>query len=154
MPIYDKIHEIEEQILDQKAKIQTTKSQILKNDSIIRDLLMSVVTTKWVMIKNPFIRFYLQLISDVWSHDLCASRWEKSIRCSLLGYRGGNRAMRCFDKAGGRSNSTFHVYSLKWPNFWDSSRVIIDTRRGYNVPVRFRKGYRHIHTLFMFAYPK
>lgn len=46
MPIYDKIHEIEEQILDQKAKIQTAKSQILKNDSIIRDLLMSVVTTK------------------------------------------------------------------------------------------------------------
>lgn len=47
MPVYDKIHEIEEQILDQKAKIQTTKAQILKNDSIIRDLLMSVVTTKW-----------------------------------------------------------------------------------------------------------
>ena len=47
MPIYDKINEIEEQILDQKSKIQTTKAQILKNDSIIRDLLMSVVTTKW-----------------------------------------------------------------------------------------------------------
>lgn len=46
LPIYDKIHEIEEQILDQKAKIQTTKAQILKNDSIIHDLLMSVVTTK------------------------------------------------------------------------------------------------------------
>lgn len=46
MPIYDKIHEIEEQILDQKSKIQTTKAQIIKNDSIIRDLLMSVVTTK------------------------------------------------------------------------------------------------------------
>ena len=46
MPIYDKIHEIEEQILDQKSKAQTLKSQILKNDSTIRDLLMSVVTTK------------------------------------------------------------------------------------------------------------
>ena len=46
LPIYDKIHEVEEQILDQKAKIQTTKAQILKNDSIIHDLLMSVVTTK------------------------------------------------------------------------------------------------------------
>jgi len=34
-------------MLDQKSKIQTTRSQILKNDSIIRDLLMSVVTTKW-----------------------------------------------------------------------------------------------------------
>ena len=47
MPVYDKIHEIEQQILDQKSKIQTAKAQILKNDSIIKDLLMSVVTTKW-----------------------------------------------------------------------------------------------------------
>jgi len=46
LPVYDKIREIEEQILDQKAKIQTTKAQILKNDSTISALLMSVVTTK------------------------------------------------------------------------------------------------------------
>ena len=46
LPVHDKIREVEEQIIDQKAKIQTTKAQILKNDSIIHDLLMSVVTTK------------------------------------------------------------------------------------------------------------
>ena len=33
--------------MDQRSKIQTIKAQILKNDSVIRDLLMSVVTTKW-----------------------------------------------------------------------------------------------------------
>lgn len=47
MPIYDKLGEIEDQIKDQKGKIQTAKAQIIKNDSTIRDLLMSVVTTKW-----------------------------------------------------------------------------------------------------------
>lgn len=46
LPVYDKISEIEGQIVDQKAKIQTAKAQILKNDSVIRDLLLSVVTTK------------------------------------------------------------------------------------------------------------
>lgn len=46
MPVYDKLGEIEEQIKDQKGKIQTAKAQILKNDSTIRDLLLSVVTTK------------------------------------------------------------------------------------------------------------
>lgn len=37
---------MEEQIKDQKGKIQTVKAQIIKNDSTIKDLLMSVVTTK------------------------------------------------------------------------------------------------------------
>ena len=46
MPIYDKLAEIDDQIKDQKGKIQAAKSQVLKNDSIIKDLLMSVVTTK------------------------------------------------------------------------------------------------------------
>lgn len=46
LPVYDKLGEIEEQIKDQKGKIQTAKAQILKNDSTIRDLLLSVVTTK------------------------------------------------------------------------------------------------------------
>lgn len=46
MPVYDKIAEIEDQIKDQKAKIQNAKAQIIKNDSTIKDLLMSVVTTK------------------------------------------------------------------------------------------------------------
>lgn len=46
LPIYDKLGEIEDQIKDQKGKIQTAKAQIIKNDSVIRDLLMSVVTTK------------------------------------------------------------------------------------------------------------
>jgi septal ring factor EnvC (AmiA/AmiB activator) len=46
MPTYDKLAEIEDQIKDQKGKIQTAKAQVLKNDSTIKDLLMSVVTTK------------------------------------------------------------------------------------------------------------
>jgi TRAF3-interacting protein 1 len=46
LPVYDKIAEIEDQIKDQKAKIQNSKAQIIKNDSIIKNLLMSVVTTK------------------------------------------------------------------------------------------------------------
>jgi len=46
LPVYDKIAEIEEQIKDQKGKIQNAKAQIIKNDSTIRGLLMSVVTTK------------------------------------------------------------------------------------------------------------
>ncbi len=46
LPIYDKLGEIEDQIKDQKGKIQTAKAQIIKNDSVIRDLLMSVVTVK------------------------------------------------------------------------------------------------------------
>ena len=46
LPVYDKIAEIEDQIKDQKGKIQNAKAQIIKNDSTIKDLLMSVVTTK------------------------------------------------------------------------------------------------------------
>lgn len=46
LPSYDKLAEIEEQIKDQRAKIQTAKAQIIKNDSTIKDLLMSVVATK------------------------------------------------------------------------------------------------------------
>ena len=49
LPIYDKLGEIEDQIKDQKGKIQTAKAQIIKNDSVIRDLLMSVVTVKWLI---------------------------------------------------------------------------------------------------------
>lgn len=47
LPVYDKLTEIEEQIKDQKGKIQTAKAQIIKNDSTIKDLLLSVVATKW-----------------------------------------------------------------------------------------------------------
>lgn len=54
MPVYDKIAEIEDQIKDQKAKIQNAKAQIIKNDSTIRDLLMSVVTTKWFIKHDDF----------------------------------------------------------------------------------------------------
>ncbi len=46
LPVYDKIAEIEDQIKDQKGKIQNSKAQIIKNDSTIKNLLMSVVTTK------------------------------------------------------------------------------------------------------------
>lgn len=46
VPLYDKLAQIDEQIKDQKGKIQNLKSQIIKNQSTIRDLLISVVTTK------------------------------------------------------------------------------------------------------------
>lgn len=46
IPTLDKLAEIEEQIKDQKSKIQAVKAQVLKNDSTIKDLLMSVVTTR------------------------------------------------------------------------------------------------------------
>lgn len=46
LPIYDKLGEMDDQIKDQKGKIQTAKAQIIKSDSTIRDLLMSVIATK------------------------------------------------------------------------------------------------------------
>lgn len=46
VPLYDKLAEIEEQIKDQKGKIQNMKTQIIKNQSTIKSLLYSVVTTK------------------------------------------------------------------------------------------------------------
>jgi predicted nucleic acid-binding Zn-ribbon protein len=46
VPLYDKLAEIDEQMKDQKGKIQNMKSQIIKNQSQIKSLLYSVVTTK------------------------------------------------------------------------------------------------------------
>lgn len=46
MPLYDKLAEIDEQIKDQKGKIQNMKTQIIKNQSTIKSLLYSVVTTR------------------------------------------------------------------------------------------------------------
>jgi predicted nucleic acid-binding Zn-ribbon protein len=46
VPLYDKLAEIDEQIKDQKGKIQNMKTQIIKNQSQIKSLLYSVVTTK------------------------------------------------------------------------------------------------------------
>ncbi len=46
VPLYDKLAEIDEQIKDQKGKIQNMKTQIIKNQSTIKSLLYSVVTTK------------------------------------------------------------------------------------------------------------
>ena len=43
VPLYDKLAEIDEQIKDQKSKIQNAKSQIIKNQSTINALLYSVV---------------------------------------------------------------------------------------------------------------
>lgn len=46
VPLYDKLAEIDEQMKDQKGKIQNMKTQIIKNQSTIKSLLYSVVTTK------------------------------------------------------------------------------------------------------------
>ena len=46
VPLYDKLAEIDEQMKDQKGKIQDMKTQIIKNQSTIKSLLYSVVTTK------------------------------------------------------------------------------------------------------------
>jgi TRAF3-interacting protein 1 len=43
VPLYDKLAEIDEQIKDQKSKIQNAKAQIIKNQSTINALLYSVV---------------------------------------------------------------------------------------------------------------
>ena len=43
VPMYDKLAEIEEQVKDQKGKIQNMKSQIIKNQATINALLYSVV---------------------------------------------------------------------------------------------------------------
>ena len=43
VPLYDKLAEIDEQIKDQKSKIQNVKAQIIKNQSTINALLYSVV---------------------------------------------------------------------------------------------------------------
>ncbi len=42
-PIYDQIREAEEQIKDQKSKIQAAKAKIIRNTATIQNLLFSVV---------------------------------------------------------------------------------------------------------------
>jgi len=45
-PMMDKLADIEEQVKDKKAKIQSVKSSIILNNNRIQDLLFSVVSTK------------------------------------------------------------------------------------------------------------
>ena len=45
-PVQDKLLDIEEQIKDQKLKIQNLRAQIIRNTSTIHNLLYSVVSTK------------------------------------------------------------------------------------------------------------
>ena len=45
-PLQDKLAEIEEQIKEKRAKIQNAKSQSIQNQTTIKNLLYSVVSSK------------------------------------------------------------------------------------------------------------
>jgi|TARA_B110000285_G_C14960808_1_gene531575 TRAF3-interacting protein 1 len=45
-PLHDELAEIEEKIREQTAKVNSTKSAIMRNDITVQNLLYSVITTR------------------------------------------------------------------------------------------------------------
>ena len=50
-PLQDQLAELEEKIKEQQGKVNSIKSQILRNDITVSNLLYSVIQTRWM--KRP-----------------------------------------------------------------------------------------------------